>query len=174
MKKIKKFLKYFSPVHAFKTTRDLYKEYKDWVFYKNTVEQMDLDGFFEKHNMNTGKQMQIYLGVDLPPETLMQPEEEIDKFERQLVAKEVSKFNEPFFNYGIFEYLETATERVKTNDYYGYIVMFSFNFKKFTFWKLLYSCFYWASLLGIAALLIFTNFGSEYISPLVDFFKNMG
>lgn len=174
MKKIKNFLRWFSPVFAVKTAVALYKEYKDWDFYRKTVDQLEADGFFNKHNMQVGKEKQFYFGVDIPPETLMQPEDEIERFEKQIIAREVSKLNEPLFKAGIFEYLETASERIKNDDYYGYVIMFSFNFRNFTFWKLVYSILYLGTFAGILAWVIFSGFGKEYVMALIDFFKNMG
>lgn len=167
---LKNFFKYFNPVFAVKTVNSLVKEYKDWKFYSKTVKQMEKDKFFENNNMQLGKNNQIYLGVNLPAEALMQQDEEKEKFELQLVAKEVSKYNEPFFSAGIFEYLETARERVKTEDYYGYIIMFAFRFQNFTFWNLLYAFSYFAVLISLILWVIFSGSGAE----LIDFFKNIG
>ena len=162
---MKKLLRHINPITFIITIFDMIVEFIEFRKYVSIIERMESEGILEDNGFTRGPTHSIIKGINLRPETLLYGEDDQDKFELGLVASEMKKYNELFAKEGILNMVTTQTDRIKSEDYYGYIVSIVYNFKKINVGSMLYTTIY--SLI-LTYILIRLNY-----SAIFDFISNI-
>lgn len=149
-------LNYFSPVFAYKLMRanleelSKYKRYKKIIFDLNATGKLDQIGFKADSAAN------LYLGIDLNPELLLYSETSQESVELKLIAEKMNRYNDFLTKEGILDSITVDYERVKNDDFYGYVLQIGFNFSKYKKNDLIYSMSYFTFLLGAISGLVYS------------------
>ena len=124
-------LKIFSPFYFRKKIILLYKEMKGYDIFKKVLPEAAEDTFFQRYRKRFVKG-KLYLGIDMLPELKVykRTDLEIENEEKKRLAIEVSKFNDVFGKYGILEMIMIVTERIDTDDFYGFILEIGYKFNQ--------------------------------------------
>ena len=94
--------------------------------------------------------LNLYVGVNLNPEMLIYGDTSQESAELKFVSEKIGKYTDFLTKEGILDYVKVDYDRVKTDDYYGYILKISYDFKKYSRKKLTRAIIYFASLLSIS------------------------
>jgi hypothetical protein len=143
---MKNILKYIYPLYIIKRIYYSIKEIYFLSQYIKGINDLDKSGILKEKGFTTKNDIWRTLskGINLKPETLLYGGEgkELERFELSFIGKEMSKHNELFLQKGILEFIKTRADRVKSEEYYGYVVNVMFNFKHITVafvtWSVLY------------------------------------
>lgn len=141
-------LNYLSPIFAYKKMRSnlgelsKYRTYKKIIFDLNEMGKLDTIGF------KADKDANLYLGIDLNPELLLYSETSQESVELKLISEKMNRYNEFLTKEGLLDSITVDYERVKNDEFYGYVLQIGFNFSKYNKRDLRYSIIYLSSLLG--------------------------
>jgi hypothetical protein len=116
-----KILELLKPTTFYETLVKLYRNFSNISFYNKTMQSLLKNGLIKQNGMRLDKRNRAYYVLNLEPEILMLDQEaiELEKsrvFESLLVKKAL------FENNGLSELIEAQTERIKTDDYYAYLI----------------------------------------------------
>jgi len=122
------------------------KELIFFISYVRGVRKIELE--LESRNIFKYSWFSYVKAVNLKAETLSlmnKPEAELDKDEKKeleklelsFVSREISKYNDIFLKNSLIELIKTKAERVKNSDFYGYMVIISFNWKEASLYNFL-------------------------------------
>jgi len=151
-------LSFLNPETAYQNVRDIVKDIGNYAFYRKQISVIDKSGILSRNKMRTDWLKRVYYVVNLEPETLMASDSA--ELEKSRVFESVSKIQTTLMDHNLFEIVEVSTKRIKTQDYYAYLVWVKY--RKTTNWKswinlVAYAgIIYLATVLGIKA---YDNFG---------------
>jgi len=133
-------MKRLSPIYLIKLIISYIKELNLFFYYRNTVKGLIKSGELEKTGLRVDALNRIFFVKNLDAEVLLYGEQEggLDKFEKGFVAEELRKYNEFFIKNQLIELVKTSLKRIKTSEYYAYLVLIFFNFTKVTIFETLY------------------------------------
>ncbi len=118
-----------------------YKKYKKIIFELNELGKLQEIGFKVDSNAN------LYLGIDLNPELLLYSETSQESVELKLISEKMNKYNDFLTREGILDSIKVDYERIKSEEFYGYILQISFAFKKYKRSDLIFAISYFSSIL---------------------------
>tara|TARA_R110002074_G_scaffold67007_4_gene158050 strand:- start:2847 stop:3326 length:480 start_codon:yes stop_codon:yes gene_type:complete len=155
---MKRILAYLNPIYQIKTIILTIKEIYLFISYVKTINSMEKT--FKSNGIMKDSKYTLVKGINLKAETLMYggAGEELERFEISFIGKEMSKYNDIFLENRILELIKTKANRIKNEDFYGYLVSISFNYKYFTLYSILSSILY-----VILIVLLFLNIPYGYI-----------
>jgi hypothetical protein len=144
-----------SPIFAYKALKanldelSKYRTYKKIIFDLNETGKLDQIGFKADSNAN------LYLGIDLNPELLLYSETSQESVELKLIAEKMNRYNDFLTKEGILDSITVDYERVKNEEFYGYVLQIGFNFSKYKKNDLIYSISYFTFLAGAISGLVY-------------------
>lgn len=134
---MKRILNYINPVRQIKEIVLTIKEIFLFISYIKSINK--LEPILKKDGIIKNSKYSLVKGINLKAETLLYggTGEELERFEISFIGKEMSKYNNIFLDEGILELIKTKANRVKNNDFYGYLVDISFNYKYLTLYSIM-------------------------------------
>lgn len=163
---MRKLLNYINPFTMLTTLFAIIKELFTYRVYAKAIERMDKEGVLQDNGFERGPFYSIIRGVNLRPETLLYGEDEQEKFELGFVADNMKKYNELLAKEGVLNLVKANTERVKNNDYYGYLVSIVYRFNKLNYRSIAY-CISYITILTIILSKINYSALADFVSNLV-------
>lgn len=152
-----KIKEYINPVSIIKSLKLALTELKYYKNYKKIIQELDENGSLEKMQIVREKEY-LLIGVDLNPELLIYRDEAIESAELKVVAERMKKYTVFLQKEGILDSIKADYERIKSDDYYGYLISVSFKFKKYNKFKFRYSVLYLIGIFLIMSSLIYLVF----------------
>lgn len=165
-------MKNLNPIHFFKFLIKFSKELSVYRYYRKTVKTLEDSGELEREGLRVDRLKRIYFIKNLAPETLLYGANEeggIERFEKTFVAEELKLHNNLFIKNQLIDIVKTSLERIKTADYYAYLVLINFRFRLVTTWKSIYIILYLSGLTYLISIFItHHNDIIEYIKGLYN------
>lgn len=123
--------------------------------YNIIVKELFDSGKLDVIGLKLDENLNMYVGVNLNPEMLIYSDTSQESAELKFVSEKISKYTDFLTKEGILDYIKVDYDRVKTSDYYGYILKISYDFKFYSRKKLVSSILYFVIMagVGIASLL---------------------
>lgn len=124
-------LDYIKPNLIFTKLRDIYRETLDYLVFRKEIKRLEAEGKFREVNLRVTNWGAAYFGLNLPPELLLYQREgsvEFQALELQRVKEALKMYNEFYTNNLLIDFVTTGYERVKTEDFYGYLIWIDFNY----------------------------------------------
>lgn len=145
-----------NPVRVFKDLRENIDDLLKYQKYKKIIYELNNSGKLEQVGFSVDKDANLYIGINLNPELLLYSETSMESVELRLVSEKVKKYTEFLTNEGILDSIKMDYDRIKEENYYGYILQISYAFKKYKNKNMTYDISYFSiiSLLFIIALLV--------------------
>jgi hypothetical protein len=136
---MKKLIISLNPVNIFKRVISISKELYMFLLYIKALNEIEPE--LEESRIVKASKFSLIKAINLKPETLLlanklesdmdkEDKKELHKLELSFVGREIAKYNDIFINGGIIELIKTKATRIKDNEYYGYMVTISYNWKK--------------------------------------------
>jgi len=163
-------MKNLSPISFFKFLFSYIKEIRLFLFYRKTVKALVASGELEKNGLRVDSLNRIFFVKNLEAEVLLygnQEEGGLERFEKSFIAEQLRKYNDIFIKNQLIEIVKTSLKRIKTQDYYAYLVTIFFNFKKFTLLRTIYVLAYFWTLTYLIIKLV-NNWGN-----IISYFKGL-
>ena len=143
--------KYLNPVAVFKTLQDNITDLLNSVKYKKIIFELQKDGKLNEIGFSVDPSANLYLGMDLNPELLLYSDTSQESVELKMISERMKKYTDFLTKEGILDAVRVDYDRVKTEEYYGYVLQIRYDFKKFKRFDLFYSIGYFVSLALVLA-----------------------
>lgn len=101
------------------------RNYRNLIFYKKTMRELAENGSLKQYGMRLDKRCRAYYVLNLEPETLMLGQEVLE-LERSRVFESLGQKKVVLESAGLAEIIEAKTERIKTEDYYAYLIQIKY------------------------------------------------
>lgn len=141
-------LNYLSPIFAYKTMKANLGELAKHRTYKKIIFDLNAMGKLEQIGFKVDPDANLYLGIDLNPELLLYSETSQESVELKLISEKMNRYNDFLTKEGILDSIKVDYERVKNDDFYGYVLQIGFNFSNYKKKDLIYSISYLTGMLG--------------------------
>lgn len=138
---------YIYPSRIFKLLKKNILDISNNKRYKAIISELESDGKLKDIGFSKTKS-DLFYGVNLNPELLMYTEDSQESVELKFVSDASRKYTKFLENEGILDSITADYERVKTDDFYGYIVKISYN-SKFNKNHFIYSISYIAAIVAL-------------------------
>lgn len=119
--------------------------------YLNILSDLKEDGSLDKFGIRLENNGEMYIGINLNPELLIYEMEAQEPVEMRFLTDAMKKYTDFFTRMSIIDYVIADYERIKTEDYYGYVVKIYFNFKSYSRFNIIYPIAYFLVLLSLVA-----------------------
>lgn len=122
---------YVYPKLIIKSLRDALRDITYFKRYKTIVEELYSDDKLSALGI-VKQDYNMMIGIDLNPELLLYADlEALEAAELRMVGEKLKKYTNFLQKEKILDSIKVDYERIKTKDYYGYIVMITYDFKKY-------------------------------------------
>jgi hypothetical protein len=142
-------LKYLDPTKVYSrlslAIKDLLKHKK----YKRVILELQKSGKIEEIGFSVDEQCNLYLGINLNPELLLYSETSQESVELKLISEKLKKYTDFLTKEGILDCVRVEYDRVKTEEYYGYILQIKYNFVNYQTRKFTYDVSYFSTIITI-------------------------
>jgi hypothetical protein len=114
-----------NPKTFYETCSKIVRNYLNWRFYKKTMKRLQANGSLKQNGMRLDMRNRAYYVLNLEPETLMLGQEVLE-LEKSRVFESLAKKKVLFEDANLSEIIEARTERIKTDDYYAYLLQIKY------------------------------------------------
>jgi len=116
-----KLFNYLNPIAAFSSAKLIVKDISNYLFYRKKITGLEESGFIKGIKMRADLLKRVYYVINLEPETLLATGDLMD-LEKSRVFDSVAKFQNKFADLNLTEIVDISTKRIKSADYYAYLV----------------------------------------------------
>lgn len=151
-------LDYIFPNRVYKKLTLNFIELSKFKKFKTIIFELTKNGKLSSVGIKADSKSNMYIGIDLNPELLLYSETSQESVELKLISEKMKKYNDFLTKEGILDVIKVDFERIKNNEFYGYVLQISFDFKKYKKIDLIYSILYFSIILNsliVATLLLF-------------------
>lgn len=138
-----------NPIKVYKSLFDNIEDLVNYFKYKKIVFELNKDGKLEKVGLTMDSSANLYIGIDLNPELLLYSETSQESVELKLISEKLKKYTDFLTKEGILDSIKMDYDRIKNDDYYGYVLQITYDFKKYRKISFIYSISYFLSILGL-------------------------
>jgi hypothetical protein len=118
---ISSILDFLNPVSFWKNLVLCYKDIMNYRFYRKVILKLSNEGLLKEKGMRADMLRRVYFVINLLPETLLAGSD-VDLLERSRVTEAIAERNQVFMKDGLLEIIEADYKRIKTEEYYAYVV----------------------------------------------------
>ena len=143
---------YLNPVKIYKSLIAAINELGNYSKYKKIIFELQKEGKLNTIGLSLDSNANLYIGIDLNPELLMYSETSQESVELKLISEKMKKYTDFLTKEGILDVIRMDYDRIKTEEYYGYVLQIKFNFLKYDKRKFIYDLSYIAT--GVALFIL--------------------
>lgn len=147
------FKDYTYPSRVIKTLLKSTKILRNKKNYSNIIKSLDEEGKLKAIGLTREKDL-LYVGINLNPELLIYDEATQESAELKFISDKMKKYTDFLQKESVLDSVIADYERIRTEDYYGYIVEIKFSDREYSRFNYLYSIMYFPVLIGIASAVI--------------------
>ena len=142
-------LDYILPNRVYERLTENIAELSKYSKYRSLIFDLETSGKLDAMGMSLDRDGNSYIGINLNPELLTYSDTSQTSVELKLIGEKMGKYNDFFTKEGLLDSIKVDYDRVKNDDYYGYILKITYNFKKYRRKDLIYDTSYF-TLLGVS------------------------
>jgi len=135
-----------NPVKIFKSLQGCLEDLARFAKYKSIIAELQKDGKLDAIGLLVDADSNLYIGVNLNPELLMYSETSSESVELKMISDRMKKYTEFLTKEGILDSVKVEYDRIKNEEYYGYILQITFDYKKYKRPVLVYAVSYFSTL----------------------------
>jgi hypothetical protein len=140
-------LDYISPRHVYKRLVANLTELSRYRKFKKIVVELNETGKLDEIGIRSDNDANMYIGINLNPELLLYSETSQESVELKLISEKMNKYNDFLTKEGILDVIKVDYDRVRDDNYYGYVLQLGFNFLIYKKSDLIYCISYFSSLI---------------------------
>lgn len=119
---------YLNPLKVFKKLKLQRTDLQNQHRYTNIVQSLNDTGKLQKVGFRVDADHHLYLGIDLNPELLFYSELSQETAELKMIGEKLKRHTDFLLSEGILDSIQVDYDRVKDENFYGYIVKISYKF----------------------------------------------
>jgi hypothetical protein len=145
-------LRRFLPHVAYNMLSTCLEELSQFKKYKQIILELNESGKLSEIGFKVDPNADLYLGIDLNPELLLYSETSQESVELKLVSEKMNKYNDFLTKEGILDSIKVDYERIKNEEFYGYVLQIGFAFKKYKRRDLIFAISYFSAMFALVIL----------------------
>ena len=149
-------LNYLSPNFLYKTLIKNVTDLFNYLKYRKIIEELKESNKLEVIGFSIDANYNLYIGIDLNPELLLYSDLSQESVELKLISEKIKKYTDFLTKEGILDYVKVEYDRVKNEEYYGYILQIKYDFKNYKLSTLTYSILYFLTIIGGLGAVVFS------------------
>ena len=146
---------FINPVTFYETLVIIVKNLKNFIFYRTKMASINKTNVLKQAGLRLDLRSRAYYVLNIEPELLMMGQDTLE-LEKSRVFESLTKKKELFENHNLTELIEAKTDRIKTSDYYAYLIQIKYR-PMATFSNHIYVL-SWLTCLGFIAYWIYLGF----------------
>ena len=146
---------FINPFTFYETAAIIIKNLKNFIFYRTKMSAINKTGVLKQTGLRLDLRARAYYVLNIEPELLMMGQDTLE-LEKSRVFESLTKKKELFENHNLTELIEAKTDRIKTSDYYAYLIQIKYR-PMATFSNHIYVL-SWLTCLGFIAYWIYLGF----------------
>ena len=146
---------FINPVTFYETLAIIIKNLKNFIFYRTKMSAINKTGVLKQTGLRLDRRARAYYVLNIEPELLMMGQDTLE-LEKSRVFESLAKKKELFETHNLTELIEAKTDRIKTSDYYAYLIQIKYR-PMATFSNHIYVL-SWLTCLGFIAYWIYLGF----------------
>lgn len=146
---------FINPVTFYETLVIIVKNLKNFIFYRTKMASINKTNVLKQAGLRLDLRARAYYVLNIEPELLMMGQDTLE-LEKSRVFESLTKKKELFENHNLTELIEAKTDRIKTSDYYAYLIQIKYR-PMATFSNHIYVL-SWLTCLGFIAYWIYLGF----------------
>ncbi len=136
-----------NPIKVFKNILLQLKDLQNQRTYVKIVNELNGSGKLQAIGLSLDQSSNLYIGVDLNPELLMYSDTSKESVELKMIGEKMTKYTDFLLKEGLLDSIKVDYDRVKNEEYYGYVVQISYRHNYYTKSKFIQNISYLGGLL---------------------------
>jgi len=116
---------FINPFTFYETAVIIIKNLKNFIFYRTKMSDINKSGILKQTGLRLDRRARAYYVLNIEPELLMMGQDTLD-LEKSRVFESLAKKKELFETHNLTELIEAKTDRIKTSDYYAYLIQIKY------------------------------------------------
>ena len=116
---------FINPVTFYETMVIIVKNLKNFIFYRTKMSAINKTNVLKKAGLRLDLRARAYYVLNIEPELLMMGQDTLE-LEKSRVFESLAKKKELFENHNLTELIEAKTDRIKTSEYYAYLIQIKY------------------------------------------------
>ena len=139
-------LQKINPVWVIKSIRRNLAEIKKHKTYRKIIYDLNELGKLEEIGFRVDENANLYLGINLNPELLLYSDTSQESVELKMISEKMLKYNDFLTKEGILDVITVDYDRVKNDEFYGYVLQIKFDDRNFKRGELIWGISYLSAL----------------------------
>ena len=116
---------FINPFTFYETIVVIIKNLKNFIFYRTKMSAINKTGVLKQTGLRLDRRARAYYVLNIEPELLMMGQDTLE-LEKSRVFESLAKKKELFETHNLTELIEAKTDRIKTSDYYAYLIQIKY------------------------------------------------
>jgi len=116
---------FINPFTFYETIVVIIKNLKNFIFYRTKMSAINKSGVLKQTGLRLDRRARAYYVLNIEPELLMMGQDTLE-LEKSRVFESLAKKKELFENHNLTELIEAKTDRIKTSEYYAYLIQIKY------------------------------------------------
>ena len=125
-------LQKINPIWVVKSLQKNLNEFRTHQTYKKIIYDLNAAGKLEEIGFRSDSDANLYLGINLNPELLLYSDTSQESVELKMISEKMLKYNDFLTKEGILDVITVDYDRIKSEEFYGYILQIRFNDREFS------------------------------------------
>lgn len=125
-------LQKINPIWVVKSLQKNLNEFRKHQTYKKIIYDLNAAGKLEEIGFRSDSDANLYLGINLNPELLLYSDTSQESVELKMISEKMLKYNDFLTKEGILDVITVDYDRIKSEEFYGYILQIRFNDREFS------------------------------------------
>lgn len=125
-------LQKINPVWVVKSLQKNLNEFRKHQTYKKIIYDLNAMGKLEEIGFRVDPDANLYLGINLNPELLLYSDTSQESVELKMISEKMLKYNDFLTKEGILDVITVDYDRIKSEEFYGYVLQIRFNDREFS------------------------------------------
>ena len=125
-------LQKINPIWVVKSLQKNLNEFRKHETYKKIIYDLNAAGKLEEIGFRSDSDANLYLGINLNPELLLYSDTSQESVELKMISEKMLKYNDFLTKEGILDVITVDYDRIKSEEFYGYILQIRFNDREFS------------------------------------------
>lgn len=145
-------INYLDPVKVYRSLSAGLQDLINYSKYKKIIAELSASGKLDEIGLNVDRRGNLYLGINLNPELLLYSETSQESVELKLIAEKLKKYTDFLTKEGILDSVKVEYDRIKNEEYYGYILQIKYDFTKYRKPKFTYDVAYLVTIVSLLSI----------------------
>ena len=150
---MKELINQINPKNVVSDILRLYKILRNRKRYSKILDILNEEGKLKEIGLKKEGD-NLYVGINLNPELMIYNDDTQESAELKLISGKLKIYTDFLQKEGVLDSVVADYDRIKTDDYYGYVVQIKFDMKDYSNSRFIYSLSYFPTIIAILSIIV--------------------